>query len=96
MFTAILIFIGLLLVLVLVHEWGHFWAARRLGVGVEEFGFGFPPRAWSVIKNGIRYSINWLPLGGFVKLKGENGEEREQPDSFAVQPAWRRSIILTA
>ena len=93
---TILIFIALLLVLVLVHEWGHFFAARKLGVGVEEFGFGFPPRAWSWIKNGVRYSVNWLPLGGFVKLKGESGEDKESADSFAGAKAWRRTIILVA
>ncbi len=93
---TIIIFIALLLILVLAHEWGHFFAARRLGVGVEEFGFGFPPRAWSRVKNGVRYSLNWLPLGGFVKLKGENGGEESATDSFSVQKAWKRSTILVA
>jgi regulator of sigma E protease len=96
MFITIFSFIAILAVLVLAHEWGHFFAARRLGVAVEEFGFGFPPRAWGFIKNGVRYTINWLPLGGFVKLKGESGEAKGEADSFSAQPAWRRSIILTA
>jgi len=96
MFITILTFVGVLLVLVLVHELGHFWAARKLGVQVEEFGFGFPPRAYSWVRRGVVYSLNWLPLGGFVKLKGENGEAKLEPGSFAAAAAWRRSVILVA
>lgn len=95
MIITILAFIGILLVLVLVHEWGHFFAARKLGVAVEEFGFGFPPRAFGFWRGKTLYSLNWLPLGGFVKLKGEAGQNRES-DSFIVQKAWRRTIILVA
>jgi regulator of sigma E protease len=66
---GIVMFIGL----VVVHELGHAIAAKRNGVEVEEFGIGFPPRAWSKkLKNGTLFSLNWLPLGGFVKLKGEH------------------------
>lgn len=66
---GIILFIGL----VVVHELGHAIAAKRNGVEVEEFGIGFPPRAWSKkLKNGTLFTLNWLPLGGFVKLKGEN------------------------
>lgn len=96
MLTTILIFFVILLALVLVHEWGHFFAARRLGIKVDEFGFGFPPRLASIERGGTRYSFNWLPLGGFVKLKGEAGENREEPDSFASQKPWRRSVVLLA
>ncbi|MBI5466285.1 MAG: RIP metalloprotease RseP [Candidatus Kerfeldbacteria bacterium] len=96
MLTTIIVFIAILALLVLAHEWGHFFTARRLGVAVQEFGFGFPPRAWSTLRGGVRYSVNWLPLGGFVKLKGEGGEYKGEPDSFAAQAPWRRSIILTA
>jgi regulator of sigma E protease len=74
----LLIILGILLLigLVIVHELGHFWAARRVGVEVEEFGIGFPPRA-KVLgkKNGTVYTLNWLPLGGFVKLKGEHDSD---------------------
>ena len=69
------IVIGLvfLVTLVVVHELGHAIAARRSGVVVEEFGIGFPPRAWSKkLKSGLLFSLNWLPLGGFVKLQGEH------------------------
>ncbi len=95
MFITIIVFIALLALLVLAHELGHFVTARLFGVKVEEFGFGFPPRMFSKEKNGTRYSINWLPLGGFVKLKGESGESHDS-DSFTAQPPWRRAIILSA
>ncbi|HSE61773.1 MAG TPA: M50 family metallopeptidase [Candidatus Saccharimonadales bacterium] len=62
----------MLLGLIVAHEYGHAIAARRNGVEVEEFGVGFPPRAWGKKVKGTLYSINWLPLGGFVKLKGEH------------------------
>lgn len=67
-------FIGILVVLVLVHELGHFLAAKRAGITVEEFGIGFPPRIGSVTWRGTRYSVNWIPLGGFVRMLGEDGE----------------------
>lgn len=94
MVLTILTFLLALAVLILVHELGHFLAARRFGVGVEEFGLGFPPRILSVRRGGTRYSLNLIPLGGFVKIKGEHGESAEEPDSFAVQPAWKRAVIL--
>jgi len=98
MLFTLLIFIAVLAVLVLVHELGHFWAARKFGVGVEEFGVGFPPRAagWRSQKSGVLYSLNWIPLGGFVKIKGEDGSDRTDPESFASKPAWQRAIILVA
>lgn len=94
MITTILIFIAILGLLVFVHELGHFFAARAFGVTVHEFGFGFPPRIFGIRKGSTLYSLNWIPLGGFVKLKGEGGEEAEQKDSFANLPAGKRVIIL--
>ena len=82
--------------LILVHEWGHFFAARALKVRVEEFGFGFPPRLFSRVKNGVRYSFNLFPFGGFVKIFGEHGEGEQDPASFMSRPAWQRFIILAA
>ena len=67
-------FLGVLIVLVLVHELGHFIVAKRAGITVEEFGIGFPPRITSVTWRGTRYSLNWIPLGGFVKMLGEDGD----------------------
>lgn len=95
MVTLIFVFIAVS-ILVLVHEWGHFYSARMLGVRVEEFGFGFPPKLFSRVKNGIRYSFNALPFGGFVKIFGEHGEGEGDHDSFVSRPAWQRFIILGA
>lgn len=91
-----IIFILVLSLLVLVHEFGHFWTAKKMGMAVDEFGIGFPPRAWSIKYKGTTYSINWLPLGGFVKIKGEDGEHREDPDSFASKKPWQRFLVLSA
>lgn len=75
---TIVLFIVILGVLVLVHELGHFLAAKRAGVKVEEFGFGYPPRAATLgFWKGTRFSLNWIPFGGFVKIFGENYEEGE-------------------
>ncbi|MFA5532579.1 MAG: site-2 protease family protein, partial [Candidatus Shapirobacteria bacterium] len=70
----LIIFIVALSVLVLVHEWGHFIAARKTGVKVEEFGLGLPPRMIGKKIRGTIYSLNWLPIGGFCKLYGEDGD----------------------
>ncbi len=91
----ILIFIIVLSLLVFVHEFGHFCAARLLGVKVKEFGFGFPPRLWGIRRKETTYSINWIPVGGFVRLHGEDGEEQDA-GSFVRADAWRRFIILVA
>ncbi len=94
---SILVFIVILGLLVFVHELGHFAAAKRFGMKVEEFGFGFPPRAKKLfVKDGTLYTLNWLPLGGFVKIKGESGDYREQADSFASKKIWQRFIVLVA
>lgn len=93
---TILLFIAVLSVLVVAHEWGHFIVARMCGVHVEEFGLGFPPRAKGWKRKGMIYSLNWLPLGGFVRLKGEQGEEENDTDSFAAKPVWQRLLVLSA
>lgn len=93
-----LIFFGIVLfiLLVVVHEYGHFIAARRSGVEVEEFGLGFPPRAKVLTKkNGTEYTLNWLPIGGFVKLKGEHDAAREK-GSFGAASFKRKSLIIGA
>lgn len=97
MFLTILIFIAILLVLVLSHEAGHFFSARFFGVKVEEFGFGIPPRVFGFSgKNGILYSLNLLPFGGFVKIFGEEGENASMAGSFGSKPARIRAFILGA
>ena len=92
------IIVGLLVIvfLVVVHELGHAIAARRSGVGVEEFGIGFPPRAWGKkLKNGILFSLNWLPLGGFVRLQGEYDSSSGKGD-YGAATFWQKTRILLA
>ncbi|PJA47323.1 RIP metalloprotease RseP [Candidatus Uhrbacteria bacterium CG_4_9_14_3_um_filter_36_7] len=96
MFFTIIIFLLLLSILVFVHEFGHFITAKKMGMKVEEFGFGFPPRLFGIKRGETIYSINWIPLGGFVKVKGESGEFKEEQDSFASKPVWKRFIVLVA
>lgn len=129
---TLLIFIAVLMVLVLSHEFGHFIAARKNGVTVHEFGFGFPPRLGGILvmhrenddaslparryrlvlgsqeptelipepgyRLGTLYSLNLLPLGGFVKIKGENSLDGEltAPDSFVTKKIWQKTLILAA
>jgi len=88
---GILMFIGL----VVFHEWGHFIAARRNGVDVEEFGIGFPPRAWGrKTKGGFDFTLNWLPIGGFVRLKGENDAATEKGSFGAAAFSTKAKIML--
>lgn len=133
MFTTILIAIAVFAVLIISHEWGHFIAARRNGIRVDEFGFGFPPRLgglrllrrksnadqklplkkWQWVlgskeiteevrdenyEYGTLYSFNLLPLGGFVKIKGENSLESDvnDKDSFFTKKAWQKALVLCA
>lgn len=99
---AIVSFIVVVGILVLVHELGHFFAARRAGVAVEEFGFGFPPRLFAKQGKNTLISINWIPLGGFVKIKGIAGDDQAMEthisarDSFAHQSYTKRFLILFA
>lgn len=92
---GVLLFVGL----VVIHEFGHFVVARRNGVEAEEFGIGFPPRAWSrKIKSkrgNYLFSINWLPLGGFVKLKGEHDSDTEK-GTFGAASTWVKTKIMAA
>lgn len=94
--TTILIFLIVLSLLVFVHELGHFAVAKWSGMRVDEFGFGFPPRLFSYKKGGTEYTINLIPLGGFVKIHGESGEDRMDSDSFAGKPIWKRFLVLIA
>lgn len=93
---TLLVFIVVISLLVFVHELGHFLTARRLGVGVDEFGFGFPPRIIGITRRNTIYSLNWIPFGGFVRLKGETPGGEAGPDSFMAQKASRRFVILAA
>ena len=93
----VLILLVILVVLVVIHELGHFFVARRAGVTVHEFGVGFPPRAKVLAKDkkGTIYTLNWLPIGGFVRLEGEEGES-DDPRSFVRQRLPTRLAILLA
>lgn len=101
MFLTVILFLVLLSVLVLVHEFGHFIAAKRAGVGVEEFGIGFPPRLASKQIGETTYSVNWLPIGGFVRIKGDVADENDParlnaPDSFARMSLMKKLVIIGA
>jgi regulator of sigma E protease len=94
---TIVLFFVILGGLVLVHELGHFVTARLAGVRVLEFGIGFPPRARVLSSRGeTLYTLNWLPIGGFVKLEGEDGDETDDPRSFARARLPVKLIILLA
>lgn len=95
LFLGVLTFFVILAFLILAHEIGHFTFAKVFGVRVEEFGLGFPPRITGRRRNGTLYSINAIPLGGFVRMLGENGHE-DEPDGFGAKPPWQRLIILLA
>ena len=89
MIITILVFLLILSVLVLIHEAGHFFVAKKFGIRVEEFGFGFPPRLFSFKKGETIYSINWLPIGGFVKLYGEDEAPQRLGSSRGLRPRSR-------
>ncbi len=96
--SVVLLIVGILLIigLIIVHEFGHFIVARRNGVEVEEFGIFFPPRLFKYkTKSGFIFSINLIPLGGFVKLKGEHDSDTEV-GSFGAASLWVKSKIMTA
>lgn len=111
MIITILVFLLLLSVLVLIHEAGHFFVAKKFGIKVEEFGFGFPPRMFGFKKGETIYSINWLPIGGFVKLYGEDEagagkislktkdqglKTKDQNRAFFAKTAWQRATVIVA
>src|SRR3989344_3437840 len=93
---TILVFIAILGLLVFVHELGHFIMAKRAGMRVDEFGFGFPPRLFSIRLGETLYSINLIPLGGFVKILGEDGSETVDEQSFGNKTFWQRVGVLVA
>jgi regulator of sigma E protease len=92
---TVLEFLGVMAVVVIVHEFGHFAAAKAFGIKVNEFGFGFPPKVVRVFRKGeTDYTINLLPIGGFVKLEGENDDSH--PRSLAGKGIGTRVIVLVA
>jgi regulator of sigma E protease len=98
---AYLVAIPVFALLVLVHEFGHFITAKWAGIRVDEFAIGFPPRLVSFTRGETTYSINALPIGGYVRMPGENGEMTNEagaydPRAFASKPASKRLIVLLA
>ncbi len=98
---AVLIVIVILVALIVAHEFGHFITAKFFKVTVEEFGVGYPPRAFSLGKwRGTEYTLNWLPFGGFVRLLEEDPprseETRLKVGGFAAAPKGHQAIILAA
>lgn len=96
----ILIFIVVIVALIVVHEFGHFVAAKLSGMRVDEFGLGYPPRALTIAKSGgTEYTLNWLPFGGFVKIFGEDGlsaDAPKDPRAFSSRPRIAQAIVLAA
>jgi len=95
LFVGVITGLIILVFLVTVHELGHAIVARRNGVVVEEFGVGLPPRVWAKkLKSGLLFSVNWLPLGGFVKLQGEHDSAKKKGDYGAVTFFKKTKILL--
>ncbi|KKP81207.1 MAG: Membrane-associated zinc metalloprotease [Candidatus Levybacteria bacterium GW2011_GWB1_35_5] len=111
MLVTILVFLLILSILVLIHEAGHFFVAKFFKIKVEEFGFGLPPRAFGIKRGETIYSINWLPIGGFVKLYGEDEagagkvslpkkakqtKAKDADRAFYSRPVWQRATVVFA
>lgn len=98
--TSLILFVVILLVLVIVHEFGHFITAKLVNMRVDEFAFGFPPRLFARKKGETTYAINALPLGGYVSIWGENGEPDDKakthPRAFSNRPKWAQLLVLVA
>ncbi|MEZ4200443.1 MAG: site-2 protease family protein [Candidatus Paceibacterota bacterium] len=91
-----------LFVLILVHEWGHFIVAKKTGMRVDEFGIGFPPKLFGIKRGETEYTFNLLPIGGFVKILGENGvdgetlSETDRARAFSARPRFAQALVLVA
>ena len=95
LFFGVIVGLVILVILVVSHELGHAVAARHSGVVVEEFGIGLPPLAWKKkLKNKVLFTLNWLPLGGYVKLKGENNEADKKGDYGAATLLQKTKILF--
>ena len=101
---SVILFLGVLFILVLVHEWGHFITAKKTGMRVDEFGIGFPPKLFSIKKGETEYTFNALPIGGFVRIWGENYVDSDADEqagqnidrAFSSRPKWAQALVLVA
>lgn len=98
---SVILFLLVLFVLVLVHEWGHFIAAKKTGMRVDEFGIGFPPKVFGKKKGETEYTLNLFPIGGFVRIYGENPEDAgegvvDSERAFHARPKWAQTVVLLA
>ncbi|MDD5146446.1 MAG: M50 family metallopeptidase [Candidatus Pacebacteria bacterium] len=93
MILTVVIIVLTLIILMALHEFGHFILAKWFKIPVEEFGIGYPPRIWGKKIGDTIYSINWLPFGAFVKILGEDNDT-DNPQSFAKQKIWKRALVL--
>jgi len=101
---TILIFFVVLFILILVHEWGHFIVAKKTGMRVDEFGIGFPPKLFGIKKGETEYTFNLLPIGGFVRIFGENAQDAQMVGeqggntsrSFTSKSKWAQTAVLLA
>ncbi|OIP96142.1 hypothetical protein AUK40_05265 [Candidatus Wirthbacteria bacterium CG2_30_54_11] len=96
--VSIVSFVAVIGILVIIHELGHFLTAKKFGIRVEEFALGMPPRLVSRKIGDTVYALNAVPIGGYVKLEGENGEDevRDSSTSFQNKPPWQRFLVLLA
>jgi regulator of sigma E protease len=98
---TVILFILVLVALIVVHEFGHFVVAKLSGMRVDEFGIGYPPRAWAFKKGETEYSLNWLPFGGFVRIYGEDEQDRVEGTkdisrAFGSRPRVQQALVLLA
>jgi membrane-associated protease RseP (regulator of RpoE activity) len=97
---GILLFVVAILLVVLIHESGHFFTAKSFGIKVEEFFVGFGPRLWSTRKGETEYGVKALPLGGYVRISGMNPFQEPSPEdlprTFGAKPIWQRAVVILA
>ncbi|MDB5195350.1 MAG: metalloprotease RseP [Parcubacteria group bacterium] len=98
---TVVLFILVLVALIVVHEFGHFLVAKWSGMKVDEFGIGYPPRAWGFKKGETEYTLNWLPFGGFVRIYGEDEQDRveaahDSARAFGSRPRILQALVLIA
>tara|TARA_Y100000310_G_C20658946_1_gene803583 strand:+ start:1104 stop:1859 length:756 start_codon:yes stop_codon:yes gene_type:complete len=96
MILAIIVFLIILGLLIFSHELGHFLMAKKMGVRVDEFAIFFPPKLYSFKKGETKYSINLIPLGGYVKIYGEDGEHKKNKRSFSAKSISQRASMLVS